>query len=212
MRKIIFSFFAVIFLFQASLVQATTCDDFFRRTLCCTNISLDAKYAAFSPLDSRVRKIYGSALPMFTVEGNVRVCGCWEVWLDGSYVFGNGHSSACNKNKTHLSFVPISVGLKYLYPICYGTDLYIGAGPCYSFFNTKDHSEFVHENTSRNNWGAIVKSGFIYHYNECIFLEGFFNYMYQEFSFGKTSDDPFVYRQNANLSSLQLGIALGWNF
>ena len=212
MKKILLSFFAAIYILHASLAEATCRDDFFSNTSCCTGFSLDAKYAAFFPLDSRVRKIYGSSLPMFTLEANMKTSRCLEVWLDTSYVFGNGHSCSCDKNKTHLNFVPISLGVKYIYSLCDRTDFYIGAGPCYSFFNTKDHSEFVHENTSKNNWGAIVKSGFIYHYNECMFLEGFFNYMYQKFSFGKRSDDPFVYRHDANLSSLQLGVALGWNF
>lgn len=201
MSRITQSLVAALFMLQSNLLQASPCD-----------ISLDAKCAAFFPLDSKVRKIYGSALPMVTLEANARLCPLWEAWLDSSYVFADGKSYGWYGKDTHLSFVPISLGVKYFYSLCDGTDLYVGAGPCYSFFTTKDHNSLVHKITSKKQWGAVFKSGFRYHQSDCTFVEGFFNYMYQELSFGKTSDDPFVYRHDANLSSLQLGVAIGRNF
>jgi outer membrane protein len=173
---------------------------------------IEADAAAFFPLSSAVRRIYGTALPSFTLEFNWRFYKHWGVWLDGSYVFGNGHAMGYGHESTHLSFVPITAGAKYFYPLGESIDLYMGLGPCYSFLNTTDHSRHVHKKTSANNFGATVKTGFIYHCNKRVFLDFFFNYMFQTMHFHKTESDPFVYRHDVNLSSLQLGGGIGLEF
>jgi hypothetical protein len=176
----------------------------------CNRFSVSAQTAVFIPLDSKVRRIYGSALPAFTLEGNWKY-QCWNVWLNSSYIFGNGHAIG-SSDKTHLNLVPITFGLKYIYTLCNSTDLYLGLGGSYGFLNIRDHSDFVHKKVSKNRFGGIVKSGIIYNYCENIFFEGFFNYTYQRFTFSKTSNDPFVYRHDADLSSLQLGAGVGMKF
>ena len=187
-------------------VPNTCCEE-----TCCREFSVEAQFAAYFPLDSTVGHIYGYALPAFTLEASWQ-WQCMSIWLDGSYIFGSGHSIGCGGGPTHLNFVPITLGVKYIYPMCDSTDLYIGLGACYSFLNTRDHSEYVHENTSGNNAGAILKTGVVYHYCDGIFFEGFFNYQYQKFYFHKTETNPFVYRHDVDMSNLQLGVAVGWEF
>jgi hypothetical protein len=221
MKKILAFLFTTVFLSSASYGQAdclqNSCwNDNGASLLCCQNtccdqFSVEAQYAAFFPLDSKVRRIYKSALPSFTLEGNWQ-CQCWGLWLNGSYVFGNGHAIGCGRNKTHLNLVPITFGVKYIYSVCDSASLYLGLGASYSFLNIRDHSDFVHKKVSSNGFGGVIKTGFVYNYCENIFLEGFLNYLYQRFTFPKTGSDPFVYRQDANLSALQLGIGLGMKF
>jgi outer membrane protein W len=91
-------------------------------------------------------------------------------------------------------------------------DFYAGAGPCYSFLITRDHSPYVHEKSSSNNWGFVAKSGFIYHCTKHLQVEGFVDYMYQEFHFANTDKDPFVYRTNTFLSGIEVGASVGYNF
>jgi outer membrane protein W len=173
--------------------------------------SINVKVGAYFLLGSRASEIFGSALPAFTLEGNARVFKNLNIWLGASYLFGNG-TAIGSHDKTHLNFVPISLGLKYVYPISPFVDAYLGAGPCYSFLNTRDHSSFVHKKVSKENWGAIVKSGLIYKYNNNLFFEGFINYTYQKFNFRNTSNDPFVYRNDLDLSGIELGVSVGWGF
>lgn len=221
MKKKIKFLLTIILLLTISSIQAgsdeSTCYDdshepsFCFQEACCNTFSVEAQYAAFFPVDSKVRRIYGSALPAFTLEGNWRY-QCWDLWLNGSYIFGHGHSTGPCKNKTHLNLVPISLGVKYLYSLCDCMEVYFGLGACYSFLNTRDHSEFVHEKVSSKGFGGVIKTGFVYNYCENFFLEGVLNYTYQRFTFSSTSVDPFVYRQDANLSSLQLGLGFGLKF
>lgn len=220
MKKKLVFFTAILLSFisygQAAAYQGSCCDNactpsFCCEEACCNTFSVEAQGAAFFPLDSKVRRIYGSALPMVTLEGNWQY-SCWGAWLNGSYVFGNGHAIGSRENKTHLSLVPITLGVKYICSICDSTDLYIGVGASYSFLNTRDHSDFVHKRVSSNGFGGIVKSGLSYNFCENLFIEGFLNYTYQRFTFSRNSNDPFVYRHDVNLSSLQLGLGLGVKF
>lgn len=210
MKKILKFLLTTVLLSSASYGQA----DLFENNCCNdndTSFSAAVQCAAFFPLDSDVHRIYGSALPAFTIEGNWQR-ECFGLWLNASYVFGNGHAYGGGGYKTHLNLVPISLGVKYIYSLCDSTDFYVGLGACYSFMNTRDHSEFVHERVSSNGFGGIVKTGLTYIYCENIFFEGFLNYTYQRFSFSRTSNDPFVYRRDVDLSSLQLGVGLGMKF
>jgi len=171
--------------------------------------SIDAKVGAYFLLNSTIRDLYGPVLPVFTLEGNVNVYKRLGVWLDGSYIFGNGTYSY---GSSHLNFIPISLGLKYVCSIMQSLDLYAGAGPCYSFLITRDRSPYVHEKNHSDNWGFVVKSGFIYHWTTHLQVEGFVDYMYQEFHFSGTGKDPFVYRTNAFLNGIEVGAGVGYNF
>ncbi len=171
--------------------------------------SVDAKVGAYFLLNSTIRDLYGPVLPAFTLEGNADVYKGLTVWLDGSYIFGNGGNSY---GGSHLNFIPITLGLKYVYSIMQSMDVYAGAGAAYSFLITRDHSPYVHEKNHSNNWGFVAKSGFIYHCTQHLQVEGFANYMYQEFHFTGTEEDPLVYRTNAFLNGVEVGASVGYNF
>ena len=212
MNRQILKLLAVSFL---SLSHAWSSSD--QAALCCDDeidcaFSTDIEAAAFFPLGSTMRRIYGTALPQFTAAENWRFHRHWAAWLDVSYVFGNGHSIGETHASTHLNLVPISAGIKYVHRVSDCTDFYVGLGPCYSFLDTTDHSSHVRKHTSASNFGAVAKSGFVYHLNSRWFVQGFFNYMYQKVYFHQTDSSPFVYRYNANLSSLQLGGGIGINY
>jgi len=212
MKKFLSRFILIILFLQTFSLQAFPNEGCYSYDEYCTTFTLEAECAGFCPLNSTMRRIYGSLLPSFTLEGNLIINRRWGLWLDGSYIFANGRSSGVYHDSTHLSLVPISVGAKYYCPVNEWIDLYLGIGACYSFLNTTDHSEYVHEKTSASNSGAIIKSGFIYRYCDCFFFHGFFDYMYQKMYFHKTESDPFVYRNDANLSSLQFGVGIGLEF
>lgn len=195
-----------------SFINISFGEDICFEEACDNSFSIDANYAAFFPLNSTVKRIYGSALPQFTVGGNWQWNECWGLWLDGSYIFGNGHSMGCGRSSTHLNLVPLSIGINYFCPVCDSIRLYLGLGGCYSFLRTTDHSPYVHKKTSANNGGAMIKTGVVYDYCKGFLLHGFFNYMYQKMNFPKTKSDPFVYRNDVDLSALQLGIGIGIDF
>lgn len=175
------------------------------------DFSAEVQTAAFFPLGSPLRHIYGSALPLFTLAGNWWFHKPWGVWMDISYAFGNGHAIGYEGPSSHLNFIPLTAGIKYVHRVREATHFYIGFGPAYSFLVTTDRSEYVHRHTSTSNFGLTIKTGFMHYFNNRWFFQGFFNYMYQKMYFQQT-DSPYVYRYKADLSSLQLGIGVGARF
>jgi len=171
--------------------------------------SLSAKTGAFFLLNGTARDLYGPVLPSFTLEANADVYKGLTLWVDGSYLFGNGSNF---DGSSHLNFIPLSLGLKYVHSFSDRMDFYAGAGPCYSFLILRDRSPYVHKKTSLNNWGGVAKSGFVYRCTEHFRVEGFLNYMYQEFHFSGTWKNPFVYRTDAYLNGIEVGAGFGYQF
>lgn len=219
MKKIISTILMVIAL-QSLPVQAGLFDQGCCQTTCCDSccdgmgaVTIAAKFAAYFPLERRARKVFHNALPNFEVEVATTWCD-WQPWFNVGYIWDNGRSRGCHE-KTRLSVVPLSLGVNYIIPMCNCIDAYIGAGAVYSFLRTRDHSDFVrNHHPHRNAWGAIVKAGFYYNYSECVFFEGFVDYVYTHFHFKRhrDEDDLFVTRHDVNLSGIKLGVGVGFKF
>lgn len=216
MKKIISAILMVV-AFQACPVQAGLFDGGCCEQTCCDSccgmgpITLEAKFAAYFPLEKRARKIFHKALPNFEIEAATTWCD-WQPWFNVGYIWDNGRSRGCH-DKTKLEVIPLSLGVNYLIPMCNCIDAYVGAGAVYSFLRTRDHSEFVHEHVRKNAWGGVVKAGFYYNYSECVFFEGFVNYVYTRFRFRNDRDElPFVQRNDVNFSGIKVGVGVGFKF
>lgn len=180
----------------------------------CGRLGAEFKFAAFYPLDNRVRKLYKKFWASYEIELSTTFCNCWQVWFDAGYLSSHGRTR-CFDSKTRLYMIPLSLGVSYLRTLecqpC--VDVYVGAGVAYTLIRMRDHSPFVNPHVSDKGFGAVVKTGFYYHLNECFYLEGFFNYLYQRFSFSRDcSPTGFVERHDANMSGLKLGFGIGSNF
>ncbi len=126
---------------------------------CCNDeidcaLSTEMQAAAFFPLGSTMRRIYGTPLPQFTVAENWRFHRSWDAWVDLSYVFGNGHSKGENHASTHLSLVPISVGIKYFHRVNDCTDFYVGLSPLLQLFaHVRSFFERAQAHIGKQFWG-----------------------------------------------------------
>lgn len=211
--------FLLLTLFQVTYGHADSFDQpcyTYNNLECCwiDDITVEGRFSAFFPLDSRVRDIYHDVLPCFELQATTTLYGCWQEWVNVGYIFDNGRSIG-ESDKTQLNLLPISFGVNYLFSSCDCMNWYIGAGALYSFLRTEDHSPFVHEHVRKNAWGGVAKIGFYYQYTDCVYFEGFFDYIYQKFSFSNSEpedDVPYVERNDVDLSALKLGVGLGFRF
>lgn len=212
MKKIITTLLMAIAI-QACPVQAGLFDQGCGDS-CCDGmgpITLEAKFAAYFPLEKRTRKVFHRALPNFELEVATTWCD-WQPWFNVGYIWDNGRSNGCFE-KTRLNVIPLSLGVNYLIPMCNCIDAYIGAGAVYSFLRTRDHSEFVRRHVTDHAWGGVVKAGFYYNYSECVFFDGFINYVYTRFNRNHHRDeDLFVVRREVNFSGLKIGVGVGFKF
>ena len=213
LKKLARSIFLSLVIFQFSSAEADVCcpSDCCEAS-CFGDVTIEGRFSAFFPLGSRAREIYNDALPCLELQVATVICDCWQPWFNAGYIWSDGNSIGCG-NKTQLSVVPLSLGINYLFPLCDCVDWYIGAGALYSFLRTEDHSPYVHEHVRKNTWGGTARVGFYYQWTECLFLEGFLDYVYQEFDFSTDEDsDPYVVRNDVDLSALKLGVGLGYRF
>lgn len=138
----------------------------------------------------------------------------------GSY-FGSG-SSGFNDD-TRLELIPINFGVKIFYPIFCNTKFFIGGAASYSFLRIRDHSEYVHQHTRREEWGGLVQSGVTYTICDWLVVSAFFDYFFQTFDFHDTHysshygsyyfyDDRFIERNELDLSGYKVGVGLGLTF
>lgn len=178
--------------------------------ICCPNWSLELRVAAFIPTNNRVRKIYSNGWPEYQIQLGKRLCRNWQVFAEFSGFQKSGHSSLGSKTK--LSVFPLSLGIKYLFPLYSNLDVYVGGGVAYSWLRIKDDSPYVHRHVRKEQFGGIIKTGLIYTFCNCWFIDVFADYLFQRFSFRGVSCDPFVTRQTADVSGFKIGGGIGYNF
>lgn len=169
------------------------------------------KVAYFRPESSRVRRIYSSGWADYQVEYSKSVCQNWLLWTGASGFCKHGHSIGLNDD-TRLRLIPISLGVKYLYSIAPCLDLYAGGAVCYSFLRIKDDSPYVHRNVSSQTFGGLAQVGLYYYFTQSFHLNVFADYLFQRFTFPRSSSNPFVERNDLNMSGWKIGGGIGVNF
>lgn len=206
------------FLFMASSLTAgdffDCCPDQCSSWNLCEGWEAEIRGAGVYSSSSRYRKIYSDWSPEVQVEVAKSVWGeNLYGWFNVAYLWDNGHSTPFH-NKTNIRMIPLTFGLKYLIPITCDFSAYIGGGAAYSFLRIHDHSDYVKQHISRQNWGGVIKSGIRYNICECFFLDGFVDYLFQHFSreHNHGSSSRFVETKGADLSGLRVGAGIGVHF
>jgi hypothetical protein len=177
---------------------------------CCPDWSLEFRIAAFLTTNKEVRQIYSSAWADYQVQIGKRIWNDWQIFAEFSGSQKLGHSFLGDKTK--LRVFPITLGAKYFFNLYPCLDAYIGGGVAYSFLRIRDESPYVHHHTSKGQFGGVIKTGLIYTFCNCWFVDVFADYLFQRFSFHGVSCDPYVTRHTANLSGFKIGGGIGFNF
>lgn len=213
---------------------------------CGTNLDLevDLRIAYYHPSSKKVREIYGDGWADYQLEVSKGIgCG-FRLWagvsgfsqggksirtIESGYFAESGYSvgseSAGHGNHTNIELLPVSLGLKYYYPIYCNTEVFLGAAACYSILEIKDDSHYVRERTRKESWGGLVQSGITYTFCDWIVVTGFFDYYFQEFEFksgGYGSYDGsgssggyhsgYVERNKLDMSGYKIGMGIGAKF
>lgn len=212
MKKIISTLVAFVAMLQAPNAQAG-CFDYYN-DCCADGPSLELKFAAVRPFENLVRDIYNNYLPVVELEASFMFGENIKPWINVGYIWNNGYSIG-EHDKTSIQVIPLALGGDFIMNNCFcNTDLYLGLGASYSWLKLHDQSPYVHPHTEKGAWGGVARTGFIYHYNDCIYLDGFLAYSYTYFDIKKDSltDPLYVERHSLNFSNLKLGVGIGYNF
>lgn len=200
-------------LFQNILCQASFFDN--SSDLDKTNTFFaEARYSAFFPISTKVRKIYGTALNNIELEIGTTLCEKSRLWFNVGYIFSHGRSLELHRD-TRMQMVPLALGASYTFcNILPCIDAYLGLGGTYTLIKFRDHSHCGPKNISKKDFGSIVKSGFYYNFSNDLYFNFFFEYLFQRFNFANRNrkEDPFVRWHNLNMDGIKLGCGVGWTF
>ncbi len=172
------------------------------------DVLLEAKAAYFRPSDNKFRKIYSSR-GIYGVESSVQAWRELYGWASGSYYSSWGHSIWL-KNRTHVCFVPLALGLKYIFNF-EKVDVYAGAGAMGTYLHIRDYSHYVTPRSSKWGFGGVAKAGAIVDLPHSFFLDFFSDYSYMKIQFHNT-DRHRVQSHPVDLSGWSIGGAIGYRF
>jgi hypothetical protein len=168
--------------------------------------SLEARIGAFYPFSKRLRQNYADLFLSVDVEFATRLCDRWQVWTGVGYIAGNGRTNNLSGDRRRIYIVPISLGIKYLYPIWDCLDAYLGAAGTYNILSARDRS--ANPQTHRKNaFGATAKTGLTYQLGDSAYLDFFLDYLWAEFKFRNNSD-----QENVHLNGFRFGVGAGIEF
>ena len=185
--------------------------------LCCLSTmayanpwKMEGKVGAFFPESKRVREIFHT-MPFVEVEGSYRFSYSWDTWGGVGCIFKSGESLGCGNN-TNIQVIPFTLGIRKFISVRKNLEFFIGAGGLWSIYHNKDQSDYLHQNISGHCFGALFKAGLQYRLNNRISLSSSIEEVYQRFSFHRTYEEHFTYRNDVNMSGIKLSLGVGYKF
>jgi outer membrane protein W len=208
---------------------------------CLTGWTLSVRGAFYHPTSKSIKHAYSNSLLDYQVEASKKIQKYLEVWTGVSWaakqhghVYSAPYFSTTSYNdfyynrydlKTHtkMYILPLSIGIKFVYPLINRLEVYFGAGLCYSFLKITSHckeensySEYLEspfkKHTQKRELGGIVKAGFRYDLGGSVFLDVFVDYFSQRFYFKHnhySSHNRSILNGSINYSGLKIGAGLG---
>lgn len=143
----------------------------------CTGWGGEVRGAYFYPSSEKERKIWNSHHYDFEVEIDKDLWAGWQLFGNLSWIHLHGKSHY-HKEDSRLILHPLSLGIKYFFPVNRCVDYYIGAGPNYTWM--REHRRIHHSkiDTRRQRFGATLKTGFCVHFAEIFFVDIFADYLF----------------------------------
>jgi hypothetical protein len=166
---------------------------------------LEGKAACYYPVDSTTRDIMGIG-PLFSLEGSFRAYRGLYPWLSIGLMPNSGHSIG-EHHETTVYWMPIGVGLKYLFTID-RFNPYFGGGILPAYLHTHDKSPTVQR--VRHFWGVggVLKAGCLINASR-FFFDLFFEYTILRIGGSSTAK---TLGRTANLDGIASGGGFGYRF
>ena len=163
-------------------------------------IILEVRASYFRPFSKTFRKFVHGGGVNYTLETTIPVWKRWNIWAGVDY-FSKGGSMIGIHRSVHITMVPITLGLKYIYWFNRFYALYGGGAGKYYFVETINRVFPMHKTTYRDGWGSVFEVGNLICFNHFVID------IFSSWSF-KTMHGLHHLPPNATSSSMKLG---GWN-
>ncbi len=161
------------------------------------DITVELKGYYFMPSEEAFSDIYGGGIK-FGAETSIEVWRRLVVWLGGSYFSKKGELTF-TKEETELRIMAIGGGIKYVFPVGAGIDVYGAGGVNYCSYD----EENVLGEVSKEGVGVVVKAGGLIKIIKDLFLD-----IYASYSYCKMKPADF----KINIGGFGAGFGLGYRF
>ena len=158
------------------------------------------RMAYFQPCNRHMRKIYSRERYDLEAELSKDLHSNVQIFANVSWFHKYGKSVGL-REKTKIKFIPISVGLKYVEPLNYYWNLYIGLGPNYTWLKVVNQSKFVRPHVHKQCFGATAKFGIDYKIREEFIIDFFVDYLFI----------PMRLKGVYNIGGFRAGIGVGFH-
>lgn len=170
---------------------------------------LEARGGYFIFSDPKMRKVFNSGgldvqlLASAKIWKMLHIHGAVE-YIERSGRSINGHQS------TQIQIVPLSLGLKPVFPIGNALDYYLNIGPRFFFVHQHNKSKYVNRNVNEDGLGGFVGTGFFLHLNKRMILDlyGEYSYFMPQFD----TSDKNVIAHKIQVGGFAIGGGLGYSF
>ena len=170
---------------------------------------VEAKLGYFFFTDSTMRSVFNEGGIDAQISTAFPVYKCLQIYGAIEYMQKWGHSIGAEQ-RTTLTEVPLSLGLRPVIPITNCLDYYFTVGPRYFFVNVHNCSPYVPKKMSANGCGGFVNTGILYRFDPNFTLDLFGEYSYLSLRF--RSRKGGTEGLTAQVGGLTFGAGLGYSF
>jgi hypothetical protein len=168
----------------------------------------EARVAYFIPTDAQFRHNFGEDGIISSVEASFNAGYNFWPWANISYYGNAAHPDVGGGKKSHIYFIPIGAGLKYLYSF-ERFAVYGGLGVLPSYVHIENNSPLLVQTQEKWGCGGVAKVGLTANGLWNCFLDLFAEYSYIKIPF---SNSPDLVLHPANLSNFAIGGGIGYHF
>ncbi len=171
--------------------------------LSAVEVLTEGKVGYFIPTDAQFRATYGEDGILGEIETSVCAWDHFYPWASVGMYRNVSH----HVGKSHIYFIPIGAGLKYIYPFKY-VSIYAGAGALPTYLHIDNNSPLLASTQERWGCGGIFKMGFLSNRVWNLFIDLFAEYSYLQMPF----HGQRVALSDGVLSNFTIGGGVGYRF
>ncbi len=181
----------------------------FEKTKIENDCIVDLQFSYFCPLSENFRVIYGSGGINYNLSLSIPIVKYLYLWESFDY-FSKSGSSIHGKQRTEITLIPLTLGLKFMSSVG-KYRWYVAGGGKYYFLTNRNHSSYVDENIKKRGLGGAVELGGSRVFAECLQLNLFFNYSFKHFKKNSTKITN-VFTTGSEVGGIYVGGGLGYYF
>ncbi len=170
---------------------------------------IEAKVGYFFFTDSDMNKVYDQGGIDVQLSGSYPLYKFLHVYGSVEYLEKSGYSQGMHE-KTSLWEIPLSLGLRSVFPIGNYVDYYLSIGPRYFLVYAHNESSYVPKHMQANGCGGFANTGFLFILPKNFTIDLFGEYSYKTLHFHNTKTG--AHGHTVQVGGLTFGGGIGYSF